>query len=96
MASPSNRLKRGKYTGNGSAVARDIPVGFKPGQIKIISAEGEVTHWQDAVTFKKVAAAAPAVIAAGEIEAGELKFSLASVDDTLNKNAVVYYFQAEE
>jgi hypothetical protein len=96
MASPSRRVKRGKYTGNGSAAARDIPTGFSPQKIHFLSVEGEAHHIQDQVTMKKVGGNAPAAIAAGAVEAGELKFVIASADDTLNKNNVVYYFEAEE
>ena len=95
MAS-GKRVKRGKYTGNGSATAREIVTDFKPGKINFISAEGQAFFAEHHPVFKKIAGGAPTALADGAVVAEELKFKIASTDDSLNKNNVVYYYEAEE
>lgn len=90
------RVARGKYTGNGSATARAVATGFKPAKINIISVEGKAVFQENAPAFKDVDGAKPVVLADGSLVAEELQFKIASADDSLNKNNVVYYFEAAE
>lgn len=96
MASPSSRKVRGKYTGNGNIAAREIVVGFQPQKVSFLSVEGQAWHVDGQATHKKVGGNAPAALSVGQVAVAELKFVVASTDDTLNKNNVVYYYEAEE
>jgi hypothetical protein len=97
MASPSARFASGKYTGNGSASAQVFKTQFKPSKLQVRSAEGEVVFMSHMhAPWAAIDGAKPIYLAAGAVAFDELQFSIASAADSINKSAVVYYWEAFE
>ena len=94
----------GKYTGNGVDTTKVyIPCGFVPKRIKIMSVEGVVTWFEGMPgAFSEVDGANPVNLGATELQTETkdgsgnpfLGFSILSDGDTVNKNAVDYYWEA--